>query len=200
VNPNDRCKVCRRAWTAIGSSGATRGLSRRPALLAVLMLVLAGGCVPVPRGDNPLDLRFMSSDELRAYAEKVFRIQNRLTTRLMMAPMAEGSVTRTQKRRIENAEARMRDACASLNRIASARAQGEEIDAELEHGVRRNVRQCEHEARRLRDLLDKLEVGRDPGAGRFEGAITPGKENGLKASLSGTSSKNSTVGNARRGC
>lgn len=140
----------------VGLTGARR---RRSAVLVALVLTLATGCIPVPRGDNPLDLRFMSTDELRDYAEDVFREQNRLTTRLMMAPMDDGSATQRARRRIEKAESRMTEACASLNRIATARAQGEEVDTELEQSVRRNVRQCEHETWRLKKLLDKFEIG-----------------------------------------
>jgi len=145
--------------TLIEVFGLTGTRRRRSAVLVALVLTLATGCIPVPRGNNPLDLRFMSSNELRDYAEEVFREQNRLTTRLMMAPMEEGSANPRARRRIKKAESRMTKACASLNRIAMARAQGEEVDTKLEQTVRRNVRQCEHETRRLKKLLDKFEIG-----------------------------------------
>ena len=102
----------------------------------------------------------MSTDELREYAEEIFREQNRLTTRLMMAPMHDDSVTESQRRRVEQAEARMNDACASLNAIASARAQGDDnIDVELENRVRRDVRSCAQQAERLESLLDRIGIG-----------------------------------------
>ena len=140
-------------------AGAAETKSSRSCIFVILFLSLVAGCVPVPRGHNPLELRFMSTDELREYAEEIFREQNRLTTRLMMAPMHNGAVTEPQRRRIEQAEARMNDACASLNAIASARAQGDNIDVELENRVRRDVRTCAQQAERLESLLDQFGIG-----------------------------------------
>ena len=145
--------------TALGHAGSRVAKGGRSCIFAILVLSLAGGCVPVPRGHNPFALRFMSTDELREYTEEVFREQNRLTTRLMMAPMGAGSVTPEQRRRVEQAEARMNDACASLNTIASARAQGNDIGIELENRVRRDIRECARQTERLKALLDELEIG-----------------------------------------
>ncbi|MEX2497601.1 MAG: hypothetical protein WD397_01845 [Wenzhouxiangellaceae bacterium] len=103
----------------------------------------------------------MSSDELRAYAEEVFRQQNRVTTRLMMAPLDSPSIGEDDRRRIEQAETLMNNACASLNEIASARTSGEEVDRKLENTVRKQVRTCARETGRLEDLLDALDIGRE---------------------------------------
>lgn len=132
--------------------------SRYCALLCVLLLAIAG-CIPVPRGGDGTDMRFMSSDELREYAEEVFRHQNRVTTRLMMAPLDAPSIGEDDRRRIEQAETRMNNACASLNEIASARSSGEDVDRKLENTVRKQVRTCARETGRLEDLLDALDIG-----------------------------------------
>lgn len=124
-----------------------------------LALLISGGCVPVPRDSNPLHLRFMSTEHLREYSEQVFREQNRTTTRLMMASMEDDSVSAEQQRRIDQTETRMNDACASLNRIASARARGQDTGLALENEVRRNVRKCARETEKLKALLDELEIG-----------------------------------------
>ncbi|MFO7763408.1 MAG: hypothetical protein R6V61_06730 [Wenzhouxiangellaceae bacterium] len=103
----------------------------------------------------------MSGEELRKYAEEAFRHQNRVTTRLMMAPLDSPSVSDDDRRRIEQAESEMNDACASLNEIASARASGDDVDAKLENTVRRKVRTCARKTERLESILDELDVGRD---------------------------------------
>lgn len=131
---------------------------RRGAVACACCLLLVVGCIPVPRGHNPLNLRFMSSDELRAYAEQVFRHHNRIMTRLMMAPIDEDSLSSAQRERLEDAETRMSEACSSLNEIASDRASGEDSASGLENRVRRNVRQCAKNTRRVEKILDRLEI------------------------------------------
>lgn len=115
------------------------------------------GCVPVPRGDDLLDVRFMTTDELRDYSERIFRRHNKVTTRLMMAPPMD--IGENTRRRIEKAESRMYDACASLNEIASARASGRDVDLALENKVRTTVRSCAKATRRMEDLLDAHDIG-----------------------------------------
>lgn len=149
------------ARRAPGDAGTLTASSKyRYATTLCILLLTLGGCIPVPRGGDGLDLDFMSGDELRAYAEEAFRHQNRVTTRLMMAPLDSPSISDDDRRRIEQAESEMNDACASLNEIASARARGEEADAALENTVRRTVRTCVRKTERLERILDVLDVGR----------------------------------------
>jgi len=126
--------------------------------LAAVVLA-AASCVPVPRGDNPLALRFMTTEDLRDYSEQVFREHNRVTTRLMMANLDADSVSVEQRKRVNHAESRMNEACASLNQIASARALDQDTDIELENRARRHVRECARQTERLQTLLDELEIG-----------------------------------------
>ncbi|MBL39200.1 MAG: hypothetical protein CMP07_12405 [Xanthomonadales bacterium] len=135
-----------------------------PFILHLSLLAAISGCVPVPRGNDPLDLRFMTTDELRDYSERVFRRHNGVVTRLMMAPPLDGEIGERARRRIEKAESRMNKDCSSLNEIAAARASGREVDLELENRVRRTVRSCAESTRRLETLLDEHGVGR----GAFE--------------------------------
>src|SRR6056297_4522 len=116
------------------------------------------GCIPVPRGDDLLDVRFMTTDELRDYSERVFRRHNRVTTRLMMAPPMDDRVSKSTRRRIEKSEARMYEACASLNEIAAARASGREVEPGRENKVRKTVRSCAESTRRLEELLDAHDI------------------------------------------
>lgn len=155
----DRDRIDDRARRAPLTEGATRSGNRLAAFLCALLLAI-GGCVPVPRGGDGQDLDFMSGEELRQYAEQTFRHQNRVTTRLMMAPLDSSSIDHENRRRIERAESEMNDACASLNEVASARARGEEVNAKLENTVRRNLRTCARKTKRLERILDALDVGR----------------------------------------
>lgn len=128
-------------------------------ILVTSVIVSISGCIPVPRGDDPLDVRFMTRDELRDYSEQVFRRQNGLTTRLMMASPSRDALSESERRLIDKAESRMNEACASLNEIAAARAIGRDVDLELENSVRRTVRACAASARRLEDLLELHDIG-----------------------------------------
>lgn len=148
-----------RITSGAGHARAPRALFRWAGVPIVLAGLLTGGCVPVPRGDNPLHMRFMTTGDLRDYSEAVFREQNRVTTRLMMAPLHADAISTEERRRVERAEARMNDACASLNQIASQRARGQDTDLALENKVRRNVRECARATERLQKLLDELEIG-----------------------------------------
>lgn len=112
-------------------------------------------------------MRFMTTEELRDYSERVFRLHNSITTRLMMAPPADDKLSESTRRRIERAESRMYRACTSLNEIAAARASGREVELELENKVRKTVRSCAESTRRLESLLDTHDIGSDP-LGPFE--------------------------------
>ncbi len=127
----------------------------RPALALALCLNLGGCIVPVPERGDPLDFEFMTPDALREYSEQVFRRHNRVVSQLMMRG---GAATDSS---IERAERRMNRACASLNRIASMRARGEDPDLGLQDRVRRDIRHCEHQTARVAELLDQQATATD---------------------------------------
>ncbi len=129
----------------------------RIAALAAISL-LAGCIVPVPRGTNPLELKFMKPEELSEYSEQVFRHHNRVMTRLMMAPLEVESLSSAQAMRLERAEARMNDSCEALNQAASQRSEGQDTGFWLENQVRQTVRRCSAETRALEDLLAQLGI------------------------------------------
>jgi hypothetical protein len=122
----------------------------------VLVALLAGCVVPVP-GNGPLDVTLMSRDELRAYAERVFRRHNRVVTHLMMTPIPAGAAEGDRKR-LERAESAMNRACSDLNRLASARAAGNDVALALEDRVRRSVRRCDERTSRMQDVLLQLGI------------------------------------------
>lgn len=126
----------------------------RTASGAGLVALLAACVVPVP-GNGPLDVTLMTRDELRDYAERVFRRHNRVVTHLMMTAIPPGT-TEAERARIERAESAMNRACSDLNRLASARAAGSDVALSLEDRVRRSVRRCDERTSRMQDLLRQL--------------------------------------------
>jgi len=129
-----------------------RGALGRLASSCLLTLSI-GACIPVPRGENPLNVRFMSTEELREYSEEVFRHHNQVMTRLMMAPI--DSISPGARKKIERAESRMSETCASINKVASMRARGQDPDFELENRVRRTIRECAEQTRQVEQLLNR---------------------------------------------
>lgn len=121
----------------------------------VATLLLAACIVPVPRGPNPLELKFMTPDRLRTYSERVFRYQNRITSRMIMAAFQFDDLTETQRRAIERAERRVNESCSSLNELASARINQEDTGLLLRGEAWMTVRRCEQRTEALEALLDK---------------------------------------------
>lgn len=137
-----------------GGSPAAIRRRLRTAAGAGLVALLAACVVPVP-GDGPLDVTLMSRDELRDYAERVFRRHNRVVTHLMMTAIP-AATTEADRARLERAESAMNRACSDLNRLASARAAGSDVALTLEDRVRRSVRRCDERTGRMQDLLLQL--------------------------------------------
>jgi len=127
-------------------------------MILATLIPLAGCIVPVPRGLNPLHLKLMSAETLREYSEEVFRRHNRVASRLMMATPEIESLSAAEATRLDRAEARMNDACAALNEVASLRATGEDTGFALENEVRKTVRHCSAKTKALERLLDQLEI------------------------------------------
>lgn len=132
----------------------------RSGTAVVLGVAMLAGCiVPVPKGHNPMAMRLMTRDGLEDYSEEVFRHQNRVMTRLMMAsPENNESLSPSDRSRLERAEQRVNDACAPVNQIASARSRGQDTGFEMENDVRQTIRVCQAETRRLEKLLDDLQI------------------------------------------
>lgn len=146
--------------------------------ICLLLASTLAACIPVPRGDGFLDIKFMTKDELSSYSEEIFRWQNRVMTRMMMASSMDEKVPESVVRRIEKAESRMFEACASLNEIAAARSiDDDDVGLELKNNVRTSVRSCARSTRRLEVLLDAHDIGsKTPGQSHLsESAPDPGR-------------------------
>lgn len=101
------------------------------AALAVSLVVLAG-CAAVTTADG--SRLPVASDRFAAYAERVFREQNRVATELAFALEDTPGADSTQFAALESAEEALLTACAGLNEVAAARRDGESP------GVRRGLR------------------------------------------------------------
>ncbi|MDT8409942.1 MAG: hypothetical protein RQ741_10120 [Wenzhouxiangellaceae bacterium] len=128
----------------------------RNGLTLICMLVLSACIVPVPRQGQPLNIHFMSPQQLRDYSEQVFRQHNQVMTRLMTMELEFGKIDPQTEEQLEQAEAQMSQACASLNEAASLRASGSQPSRKLGNEVRRSIRDCKAETARMADLLDRI--------------------------------------------
>lgn len=88
-----------------------------------------------------------------AYAESVFRLQNRLTSEVMMLPDTNG---KNNPSAIVQAEQRMHQACQALNDYATQKTEGLGISLWLPMRVRQSAVACENAAKTLQAALAGL--------------------------------------------
>jgi len=100
----------------------------------------------------------MTPGDLRAYSEQVFRHQNKVITRMMMAGFEIDGLTETQRQQIERAESKLNESCDSINEIASARVQREQTGLLLRGEVWLSVRGCEQRTDQLESLLNEYGI------------------------------------------
>src|SRR5688500_10321089 len=115
--------------------------------IALCALVPLAGCAAVATVDG--QRLKLTSEDFRAYVERVFREQNRVADELAFALEAP----RDGRSYLASAEQRLLEACAGVNELATARRD------ELRLGLRRNlsaartVPQCEATTRSAADSL-----------------------------------------------
>jgi hypothetical protein len=102
-----------------------------PPLLAALT-----GCVSVSTADGSR-LR-LTSDEFRAYVERVFREQNRVADAVAFALDEPGAAAD-----LAAAEQRLLDACAGVNELATAQRDEQRLGVRRSASAARTVPQCE---------------------------------------------------------
>ena len=97
--------------------------SHRSGALWGLVIAMLGGCASVdvqyPDGHRTR----MSRAEFKAYAERVFRYQNRIVDRLIRADGAYGDEQGEPDARLSRAEEAMEEACRPLISLVSAKAE-----------------------------------------------------------------------------
>jgi len=112
----------------------------------VFFLFLTTACSSLPPSARQYD-------DFAAYAEAVFRHQNRLTSRLMMMSDAD-LLSDTDK--LENAEQSMNDACHLLNEYAEHESNGEWMSPFFKHNVQNSIENCDIKIRTLENILIEL--------------------------------------------
>jgi hypothetical protein len=90
--------------------------------------VLLGACTQVEVRYPDGRTQTMSRAEFKAYAETVFRRQNRVVDRLIRADVGLGDEGLAADARLLRAEEAMTDACRPLIDLVSAKAEGRKMD------------------------------------------------------------------------
>lgn len=128
----------------------------RGAGMLILCLSVTACAIPVrqPGDDGTV---YMTRDELRTYAEQVFRAHNRTLSRLIMHSQHLESRDPEAHRRLQDAEERMLTACEPMNQLAVLRRDERPADTEARMRVPDTVASCERETQRVERLLEEIE-------------------------------------------
>ncbi len=115
-------------------------------LLSTLVGCGLAGCASVPhRGDEPASFA--------EYAERVFRHQNQLTSRLMM--LSDNELL-PENDTFENAEQAMRDACHLLNEYAERENDGDSMGLFFKRRVQNSIADCDQSIQAMEKLLSGI--------------------------------------------
>jgi hypothetical protein len=120
--------------------------------MLIFMAIMLSGCA-TPFGGG-YGANRQSREEFARYVEDVFRLQNSMTSEVMMLTESEGDsgshVT------LIRAEQHMHKICAPLNEYASRDSEGLSVGLLLSHNVEKSAVDCEQAARQVQSLLKEL--------------------------------------------
>ena len=116
--------------------------------VALSALLFSSGCATVTTADGAR-LRLASAD-FRAYVERVFREQNRVSDELAFALEAPAA----DRGELEGADRRLLDACAGVNELATAQRDERRLGIRRSSASARSVPACERAARDAARLID----------------------------------------------
>jgi hypothetical protein len=119
----------------------------RGLILMSIMITLSGCALPFFGGYGE---QGMSREEFTRYVEGVFRLQNSITSEVMM--QFEGDNTKKHNALLQ-AEQHMQEACGPLNEYVSRESDGLSIGLFLRRRVEKSAIDCEREARKVKALL-----------------------------------------------
>ena len=120
-----------------------------------LFCLWLAACVPLVETRDGRQLR-VTSPAFKDYAEQVFRQQNSLSWALIEA--LETADDPQIHQRLNQLETRLRQDCEAVNRLASARRQGESSSRAEQLALVRALPQCEARSREARQLLNRLDA------------------------------------------
>ncbi len=119
-------------------------------ILILLAMIMAGCASPFSVGYGA---HRQSRDEFARYVEDVFRLQNRMTSEVMMLlPADEAGSSHDDLLRAEH---QMHEVCASLNEYAVRESEGQSIGLFLSRNLEKSAADCEQAALRVQALLLK---------------------------------------------
>jgi hypothetical protein len=123
----------------------------RAAALAAAAALLAA-CAAVTTADG---MRLgLGSDEFKAYAERVFRDQNKVASDLAFALEDAGAAAAAE---LDSAEDELLAACAGLNEVATTRRDDQPLGVRAKLGAARRAPDCERATRAAQAALDRVE-------------------------------------------
>jgi hypothetical protein len=116
-------------------------------IVAPWVLLALSSCAAVPTADGQR-LR-LTSDEFRAYVERVFRDQNRVADELAFALESDAG----EGGELAAAEQRLLESCAAVNELATARRDQQDLGMRRSASAARTVPECEEATRGAEALL-----------------------------------------------
>ena len=114
-------------------------------LIAVILLLETAACSTLPASAQQYD-------NFTDYAEAVFRHQNDLTSRLMMADPD----SLPDNDHLEMAEEAMNDACHLLNEYAERENEGESVGLFFKREVQASIENCDRKIQKLEAMLTAI--------------------------------------------
>ncbi len=117
-------------------------------LIALLITMLLSGCSLPFFGDNG-----QNSEEFAQYVERVFKLQNGLSSQLMA--LADEDDKPANYEALLQAEQNMRKQCEALNEYATLDSEGSSTGLALKTQVAQSAKGCEASAKQLQLLMLK---------------------------------------------
>lgn len=120
---------------------------------AVAVFAALAGCAVVTTADG--SRLPVASDRFAAYAEQVFRAQNRVATDLAFALEDAPNAESEEFEALESAEESLLTACAGLNEVAAARRDGGGLGARRQLRAARQAPVCERATAAAEAVLER---------------------------------------------
>ena len=121
-----------------------------PGVMLMFMTLMLSGCVTPfwgGYGENG-----QTKEEFTRYVEKVFRLQNSLTSEIMELPETDET---DNHEALLQAEQSMQEACGPLNEYASREKDDLNIGLLLRRRVQKSAMDCEQAAQKVQSLLKR---------------------------------------------
>ncbi|WP_246247064.1 hypothetical protein [Candidatus Methylobacter favarea] len=118
-------------------------------ILVFIAAILSGCASPFFGGYGP---KGQSRKDFARYVEHVFRLQNNITSRVMMMLESESEIKNHDA--LLHAEQEMQKVCSPLNEYASRDSEGLSVGLFLQRRVESSAADCEQAAQTVKSLLE----------------------------------------------